>query len=136
MEGGVTGKGWKPGQSGNPKGRTKLERDIKEVLKEQRSEIVAILVGLLNEPITELKRIGEDSSERGIVGACARIIYQGWNKSDPSRIGWVFGQCAALLPQKLELTGEDGDEISKKITVEVVDYRANAHKDLPNPKAK
>lgn len=132
MEGGITGKGWKPGQSGNPRGRVKAE--TLDLLKEGRDKLTKTLHELITKPVSELKSIGEDSSQSGINGLCARIIYQAWNKADPIRAEWIVRHLCLPLPTKLELGGEDGAEIPK-VVVEVVDYR-NARKDLPNPETK
>jgi hypothetical protein len=40
MEGGITGKGWKPGQSGNPGGRPKKGVAIADILNSRGDEIV------------------------------------------------------------------------------------------------
>ena len=39
--GGVTGKGWKPGQSGNPNGRPKIEFSIPDILRKIGDELVS-----------------------------------------------------------------------------------------------
>jgi hypothetical protein len=48
--GGATGKGWTPGQSGNPRGRPRADYDIARMCREHAPAAVAALVRGLSDP--------------------------------------------------------------------------------------
>lgn len=49
--GGATGKGWKPGQSGNPGGRPKgIARQMRDAIKDDPTRVTRIFLDILEDP--------------------------------------------------------------------------------------
>jgi hypothetical protein len=53
--GGVTGKGWKPGQSGNARGRPKIPFDLPAACREHAAAAVQVLVDALHDPKNKIE---------------------------------------------------------------------------------
>jgi uncharacterized protein DUF5681 len=68
---------WKPGQSGNPNGRPKKDRDLAEAAREHTAEAIAALVKALANP-------------RTCVAAASELLDRGWGRA----------------PQQIDLGGE------------------------------
>lgn len=123
MEGGITGKGFLPGKSGNPAGKPKMDKELMAARKAQAAELAYTLQNLLALPYAKVKEIAEDSSGSSLLYGAARLVFQAMNKSDVSKWDWIFRYCAIPAPTKIELTGEDGEEVKNSIRVVVEDFR-------------
>jgi hypothetical protein len=72
LVGGVTGKGFMPGQSGNPGGRKRsLERRVRELVGDDGDKIASFLVGVLTSE-------GEKTTDR--LEAARLLMDRGWGK--------------------------------------------------------
>lgn len=125
MTGGITGKGWKPGQSGNPGGKSALQKEFIEALKLETMERARLITWVQSLPISEVSKLANDQNQPAGVGIIARIVVGAWNKSDVSRAEWLARHSSVVIPQKSDLPIEPGEQTQEKITVEVKDYRAN-----------
>ena len=90
--GGITGKGFQPGQSGNPGGRPAMAREFKQRCRDFADE----------EGIDALIAIAKDAKDRDRFRALELIMAYSWGKPK----------------QGVELSGEDGNNI--RIIVEGV----------------
>ena len=82
--GGVTGKGFMPGQSGNPGGRPKENAEVRDLARQHTKLAIERLVFWL-----------ESDNARASTSAATAILDRGWGKA----------------PQAIEHSGPDGGDI-------------------------
>lgn len=91
QRGGVTGKGFLPGQSGNPAGRPRTAK-----FNEAAREVAA-----------EIDKKGDSGAER-LARYCFRRAMKGSTKHAVIFLGYAFGRPRQLV----EVTGKDGEAIA------------------------
>jgi Family of unknown function (DUF5681) len=65
------GRPFQPGQSGNPNGRPKRDREIEELTRQHTPEVIAALVGICSDP---------KAPPAARVAAATAILDRGWGK--------------------------------------------------------
>lgn len=101
----LKGKGWKPGQSGNPKGRPKKEICITSLVKEHLEK--------------EAKQHGrellnEDGTKKTWSQIVAEALVAHFIKGNPTAIKEVLDRVDGKVPDKLEASGPGGGPIEFK----------------------
>ena len=85
------GRNWKPGQSGNPKGRMPIPEDLRQIQKFSRTVIELILNKYMQTPTIELKRMLDNPDKIPAMELMViQVLVKGIEKGDERRLGFLF----------------------------------------------
>jgi hypothetical protein len=99
----VIGKPWAKGQSGNPKGREPLPKEIRDLREERKEEVIKVIdKWLFNSTKEELMKATERDDIRAIDLCVIRIIMGGIAKGDPMRINALLDRIIGPVSQKIK----------------------------------
>ena len=103
---------FKPGQSGNPKGRAKIPPDILEARQMSRHELERILNRYIFMTKAEIIKAAQDPNTPALELMIASLISKGTNEGDYRRISFLLDRLGFVVTQKVEVMGEGGGPIA------------------------
>lgn len=109
---------FKPGQSGNPKGRAKTPPDILEARQMSRHELERILNRYIRMTKAEIIKAAQDPNTPALELMIASLISKGTNEGDYRRISFLLDRLGFVVTQKVEVGGPDGGAIKVQYTEE------------------
>jgi len=92
--GGVTGKGFMPGQSGNPGGRPKVVAEVRALARQHTAEVITTLLAIMRNP---------EHDPRARVAAAKEILDRGYGRPSQPIEGDDPGR-----PMRIKLVWDDG----------------------------
>lgn len=93
---------FKPGQSGNPKGRPKLPSDVLESRKQNTVSVARILNKFMNMNIEELKLLMNDKKTQNLELMIGRIIIEAIKTGDYTRLNFILDRSIGKVTEKVE----------------------------------
>lgn len=111
---------WKPGQSGNPEGRTKLPEDIRTAKKLNKIELERLLNLYLTLSDDEIKLRLADNSTPQLEKMIASIVTKAVDQGDQQRLTFLLDRLVGkvkdevdvnLIPRPVIIERHDGSEI-------------------------
>jgi len=94
---------FKPGQSGNPKGRPKLPEDVLESRKQNTVSVARILNKFMNMNIEELKLLMNDKKTQNLELMIGRIIIEAIKTGDYTRLNFILDRSIGKIVDKMEI---------------------------------
>lgn len=116
------GRDWKPGQSGNPKGRTRLPDDVKAARSLTSLELERLLNEYLHLPVVEMKARAKRPGASVLEFLIGRVLEEGMDKGDTVRLDYILSRLPKVgsLKQKISLDGgENKDGETQPISIEL-----------------
>ena len=107
---------FKPGQSGNPKGRAKTPPDILHARQITRNELERVLNRYIYMTKSEIIRAAQDPETPALELMIASLISKGTNEGDYKRVSFLLDRLGFIVAQKIEHTGGDGGAIKIEYT--------------------
>lgn len=111
---------WKPGQSGNPEGRTKLPEDIRAAKKLNKIELERLLNLYLTLSDEEIKTRLLDNKTPQLEKMIASIVCKAIDSGDQQRLTFILDRLVGkvkdevdvnLIPRPVIIERHDGSEI-------------------------
>lgn len=93
---------FKPGQSGNPSGRTKLPEEIKQAQKLSKVSMYAALNKFLHWPLEDLEKFCADKSNPVMEMIIAKILVGAHKNGDHMRLNFIFDRLIGKVSDKVE----------------------------------
>lgn len=109
------GRPFKPGQSGNPKGRIKLTPKFREIQKLTRAQIEEIGSLILSGNLQKLKDITQNPDSNVLQVWIASGAIAGVNRGDLNSMNALLDRIVGRMPAPVEISGPD----KKPIEVEM-----------------
>lgn len=124
---------FKPGQSGNPKGKPKLDDEARELKRLDRDSYNRMLNKIGNLKTPELQAIINDPNtvvwEKMIATVAAKAIARG----DPSRMEALLSRAIGPVKTQVEMTGANGEPLAaiqiNQLTEKAAALLLNSRKD-------
>lgn len=107
------GRDFKPGQSGNPKGRPKDPPELKAIKQMTKAEFSLAIQKLINLKPDELKEFKGTAIEMALAATIQNAIKYG----DVSRIQSLIDRLFGKVTDKLETTGKDGKDLQPGVVI-------------------
>lgn len=99
---------FKPGQSGNPAGRTPMPEEVKKLRKLNRTAFEIMLDELMYMSVEQLNAISKDPKTPIVKMAMAAILAKSIQHGDYRRFGYLLEQMIGKAIVRLEATGLEG----------------------------
>ena len=96
---------WKKGQSGNPKGRDRIPKEIKELIKERRFQLQALFYTYLQLPIGKLEDLQYSAKLPARDVWTIRLILKGISTGDYTRFNFIADRLEGKPKASMELSG-------------------------------
>lgn len=109
------GKRFKPGQSGNPKGRTPIPEDVKAARKLTSVEFDRAVGRLLFVSRERLEEIANDEKEPVLDSLVARILLKGIKESAKAELNYFVERALGKVPEGLNVSGNLNSSITEFI---------------------
>ena len=95
---------WKKGQSGNPGGRPKIPKDLKEAANKYNSEVIkGLLAQCLDKGVRELEEILKDKNNKVIDHLIGRIALMGIVNGDPVRFNFILDRMIGKVKENIQV---------------------------------
>lgn len=98
------GRDFKPGQSGNPAGRTPLPEDLKSVKILTNTNLRARVQRLLDLPTDDLVAYAEDPKLTALDAMIASIVVKAVVNGDQQRLDFILNRLVGKVQDKVEVT--------------------------------
>ncbi len=127
---------WRPGQSGNPRGRPPLRRTLNEALRREMARVVALPGGrrvarkrLLAELVSELVTTGRLRLPGGTVLECTLPEWA-------AIVRWLYDRLEGMPAREVDVTTGGNSLVTPRIEIEYVnDWRAHEPAEPAEPDA-
>lgn len=106
MPGGITGKGWVPGRSGNPKGRPPLDRCTGDLIRDLLAQAELVTTDKAGNPV--VKQLPPGKTLRHLL---AEVIVKHALKGDHRFVKELLDRVDGKVPDAVELSGPGGGAI-------------------------
>lgn len=111
------GRKFKPGISGNPKGRPRIREDLKKIELMSGTDVARLLQKMLNMRTQELQGMVDDPDTPAMELVVAKIIHKAMVEGDQARLNFLFDRTIGKVIEK------------KEVEVKPVIYRTNVRPD-------
>lgn len=96
---------WKKGQSGNPKGRPPVKRELKNLKEQLKDDLEKYINELMKMELSQLKAIVEDKTGQytSFKQILASILYRAGSKGDPMRMDAILNRVIGKVKDEVEV---------------------------------
>lgn len=98
------GRAFLPGQSGNPKGRPKLPRELREAMKMTKAQFTELLVKYLSFSLGELLLINKQENTAALDRIVISVITNAIKKGDQQRLDFLMNRIIGKVKDEIDHT--------------------------------
>lgn len=106
---------FKPGQSGNPKGRPKLPEELKKAIRMNKQLFQELLVQYLTYPKAKLGELAKDPKTKSLDMIVIMVILNAIKKGDQSRLDFLMNRIIGKVKDEVHHTGSLHGSIVEQI---------------------
>jgi hypothetical protein len=97
------GRDFRPGESGNPRGRPKMPKEVKAIRKLSQESVELLLNKYLSMKFKDLKELIETQESDSADMLVATVIYKGITKGDHYRLDFLLNRLIGKVTDKVEV---------------------------------
>lgn len=107
-------RGFQPGQSGNPKGRPPLPKDLRDAKMMNKRKFAELLMKYLTYSLDELKELKSRKDTPSLERIVIAVITNAISKGDERRLDFLMTRIIGKAKDELDITTK-GEKIGKKV---------------------
>lgn len=108
------GRDFKKGQSGNPNGRPKMPKELREAKRMRKTEFIGLLVKYLGHTLEELGAAKKDKKTPAIDRIVIAIVLNAIKHGDYKRLDFLMDRIIGKVQAKVDMTTA-GESLNKEM---------------------